>query len=130
MLVQSRKHLRDAGEGYGAHLRFAALVGGMLVGAGVACVLHAMLPALCTDTASRTVERLSRLFKDRSILPDVAAQSSGTLTFVLLLLLSIPLAGALLLLGTHLELAGPMALLVLGVPIAFLCSNPGLDAVE
>lgn len=130
ILADSRDHLRGAGESYFAHLRFAALVGGMLVGAGVACILHSLVPALCTSTASRTVERLTRLFKDRSILPEVAAQSSGTLTMILLLSLALPLATIMLLLSTHLALAGPMALLTLGVPAAYLWSNPALDAVD
>lgn len=130
MLTECRAHLRDAGEGYLEHLRFAALVGGMLIGAGIACVIHALVPAFCTRTASRTVERLGRLFNDRSALPTVAAESSGALTMVLLLLLALPVAGAILLLSSHWGLGVPMVLLTLAVPVTYLVTNPGLDAVE
>lgn len=130
MLVQSRTHLREAGEGYLQHLRFAALVGVMLVAAGIACVLHAIIPAVCTRTASRMVERLARLFKDRSALPEIVRESSGALAFVLLLALSLPLATVLLLFSSHLGYGGPLALLTLAVPAAFLWSNPGLESVE
>jgi hypothetical protein len=129
MLAESRIHLKEAGEGYFDHLRFAALVGSMLLGAGLACILHALVPALCTRTASRIVERLTGLFKDRSTLPRVAQQSSGALVFVLLFALSVPTAASILLLA-HWMIAAPMALLSLGVLAAFLWTNPGLDAVD
>ena len=130
MLADCRAHLREAGEGYFEHLRFAALVGGMLVGAGIACVIHALIPAFCTRTASRTVERLGRLFKDRMALPAVAAESSGALTMALLMLLAVPVAGAILLLSAHWAVGLPIALLTLALPVTYLMTNPGLDAVE
>ena len=35
----------------------------MLVGAGLACIVHGVFPGFCTKTASRTVDELKRLFR-------------------------------------------------------------------
>ena len=43
MLTECKAHLRDAGEGYLEHLRFAALVGGMLIGGILAAPLGALV---------------------------------------------------------------------------------------
>lgn len=130
MLSESRTHLNEAGESYFEHLRFAFLVGTMLVAAGLACVVHSIVPAYCTRTASSMVERLRRLFSDRSQLPAVAEESSGALVFVLLLALAVPVCVAVLFLSARLSLGVPIALLSLGVPLAYLRSNPGLDPVD
>ena len=53
-----RDHLAAVGEDYGAHRRFAFAVGWSMVIAGAACILHGLVPALFTDTASRTIRRL------------------------------------------------------------------------
>src|SRR5688500_10812392 len=55
MLSKSREHLSSAGETYCEHCAFAASVGLMALGAGLACLIHALLPGLrqrpCTETA-------------------------------------------------------------------------------
>ena len=53
-----RSHLDHAGEGYFEHLGVACRIGGLLIAAGAACLVHAVVPALCTDRASRTIRRL------------------------------------------------------------------------
>jgi hypothetical protein len=88
MLHASREHLAGVGESYFEHMRFALLVGGLAIGAGLACVLHAIVPAVCPSTCSRTVNLLQNLFADRRRLPDVVAQSSGLLVFLILVLIS------------------------------------------
>ena len=55
----SRSHLAEAGMGYAAHLRRAFRIGGALVGAGAACLIHGLIPGLFTDKASRTIIRLN-----------------------------------------------------------------------
>ncbi len=53
-----RAHLVQAGESYFEHMGVALRIGGLLIAAGFACLVHAVVPALCTDRASRTVRRL------------------------------------------------------------------------
>jgi hypothetical protein len=51
-------HPRSVGETYGEHLRAAAGFGFALIGAGLACLLHALLPFVFVRTGSETVRRL------------------------------------------------------------------------
>lgn len=129
MLVQSRIHLTEARETYPKHLLFAALVGAMLLGAGLACILHAVIPALCRRTASQTVQAISELFRDRSRLGGVASAMSGSLVLVGLTMLSAAMALPLLMVAGGAVIAFPLALLVVAVPAAYLWSNPDLNPV-
>jgi cation transport ATPase len=128
MFVTARDHLREAGEGYWEHLRFAALVGTMLLAAGIACLVHALAPALCRRSASGIVRLVGELMADRSRLRQTARAASGPLTLVGLLLLGVPPVVLLILGGFH-ALTIPLALLVAGLPVAFLLSNPDLEPV-
>ena len=130
MIALSRRHLVEARESYFQHLAFAGLVGAMLAGAGIACILHALMPAICTRTASQTVQCLTELFRDRSRLRGVASVMSGSLTLVGLLALSVPTSVALLIVARSSIIAIPLALILLAVPAAYLCSNPQLDPVR
>jgi hypothetical protein len=126
----SRAHLVQARESYFEHLRFASTVGAMLAAAGVACTLHAIVPAVCTSTASRTISQLNALLADRSMLPLVAREAGEATAFALLLALCL---GALLLLwitGAAALVALPMSLIALAMPIAMLCTNPELQRLE
>ena len=51
-------HPRSLGESYPEHLRHALEFGGAMIGAGIACVIHALVPALFVRTGSTTVLRL------------------------------------------------------------------------
>jgi hypothetical protein len=51
-------HPRSVGESYTEHFRTAARFGAAMVSAGVACLLHALVPALFERTGSHTVKRL------------------------------------------------------------------------
>ncbi|HWI35360.1 MAG TPA: DUF6356 family protein [Burkholderiales bacterium] len=51
-------HPRSVGETYGEHLRVASGFGLALIGAGIACLLHGLLPFLFVRTGSETVRRL------------------------------------------------------------------------
>lgn len=51
-------HLQEIGESYGAHLRRATRFGGRAVLAGAACLVHAVVPGLFTDTLSRAIRSL------------------------------------------------------------------------
>ena len=66
MIGPSRRHLRDAGEGYVEHLRFATKVGAVAVGGGLACFAHALVPAIFPSTGSRAILRLNELLANRA----------------------------------------------------------------
>lgn len=67
LIGESRAHLDAVGESYAAHRRFAFMVGGSMVGAGLACIVHGLVPAVFTDTASRTIRRLHALIEHREL---------------------------------------------------------------
>ena len=54
------EHPHDLGEGYWEHQRRAFTFEAALILAGGACLLHAIVPALCTRTASNAVVRLHK----------------------------------------------------------------------
>ena len=129
MLTKSRIHLVEAGENYFEHMRFAIGVGMMLVAAGLACIIHGLIPGCCTKTASRTVDELRRLFAERHALASVLQNASGALVLVGLLALTVP-AWALLLLAPGYPLPIATALFALAIPATYLWSNPQLDPVD
>ena len=51
-------HPRSVGESYGAHLMVAGRFGATMIGAGVACLIHALVPGLFASTGSRAIGRL------------------------------------------------------------------------
>ncbi|USI73150.1 DUF6356 family protein [Sphingomonas morindae] len=64
------EHPRAVGEGYFAHMGTALGFAGTLLGAGLACGVHALVPALCERTASRAIARLhDRMVVHRSRQP-------------------------------------------------------------
>jgi len=54
-----REHPASCNESYIEHLINAALFGAKLVIAGIACVVHAILPFLFVNTASARVKKLN-----------------------------------------------------------------------
>jgi len=59
-------HPRDIGESYGEHAGHALYIGARMIGAGVACLVHALLPGLFVRTASHTVDDIQNLMTRRS----------------------------------------------------------------
>jgi hypothetical protein len=53
------KHPHEVGESYGEHMVHAGSVGFTLIGAGLACLVHAILPFVCVNTGSKTIRRLN-----------------------------------------------------------------------
>lgn len=53
-------HPREIGETYGEHCGHALVSGFRLLGAGLACIVHAFLPFLFVNTASDTVRSMNR----------------------------------------------------------------------
>jgi hypothetical protein len=127
MLRASRKHLADAGESYFEHMRFAATVGVLAIGAGLACLLHALIPSVCPRTCSRTGALLQDLFADRRRLAAVSSQSSGVVIFVVLTGLS-TLTAAVMLACIEDALIAALAIgQAYALPTIYLSQNPGLD---
>jgi hypothetical protein len=127
MLKASRAHLAFVDETYFEHMRFALFVGGLTIGAGFACILHAVIPAVCQRSCSRAVGSLQRLFADRSQLPAVALENSALLLFVVLMAISTVTAIA----AAAYTNAGLVGLIVIpqafALPLIFLAQNRGLD---
>jgi hypothetical protein len=130
MLQRSKDHLITAGESYLEHMRFALMVGFVTAGAALACLIHAIVPALCERTCSRTLGQLSLLFSDRGRLGHFEREASGVFTFIALVLLSSATAMLPAALGGGKMLVATMALLAFAIPFAFLSTNPDLEPVS
>jgi len=52
------QHPKNLGETYTQHQRHAFFYAFSLLGAGLAALLHGLVPCLCETTASRTIDRL------------------------------------------------------------------------
>ncbi len=59
-------HPRSIGESYGDHAVTAFGFGARMAAGGVGCMIHALIPALFTDTASRTVGGLEATMRERA----------------------------------------------------------------
>ena len=128
MIVQSRAHLTTAGESYFQHWRFATTVGLMAMAAGIACLIHALVPALCTRTASRTIGLIGELFQDRDRLEEIEARSIEATAFVLLIGLATLIAAPLWLLDTPFVLRLGYTGMTYALPLTLLLTNRELDA--
>jgi hypothetical protein len=127
MLRSSRAHLAEVGETYFEHMRFAFLVGALAAGAGLACMLHALVPALCQTTCSRTVASLQKLFADRSGLAAVASDNSPLILFVLLTGLSWVTALTVAVCTANTLIGLVVIPQAFALPLIFLTQNPQLE---
>ncbi len=59
------EHPKSVGESYGEHLAHASGFGGRMMLAGVACMLHAVLPFIFVRTASRAIDELHTRMRAR-----------------------------------------------------------------
>jgi Family of unknown function (DUF6356) len=59
MLKLFTEHPASVGETYGEHWRFASRTGLTLIGAGLACLVHGLLPCFFVTTGSRIVRGLA-----------------------------------------------------------------------
>ena len=58
MAVSFTQHPHEVGETYGEHFTVAMGFGSAMILGGLACMVHAVLPFLCTRTGSMTIRRL------------------------------------------------------------------------
>lgn len=59
-------HPREVGESYAGHLASAGGFGLQMIAGGICCMIHAVLPFLFVNTASRTMARLHRRMTGRA----------------------------------------------------------------
>jgi len=126
MIGRSRAHLRQAGESYWQHLRFATTFGSLAIAAGIAAMIHAVVPALCMSTASRTVRYLGQLIEDRSKIDAVEREAVEAKAFVLLLLLAAVVVAPLWILPVPNLIRGAYTALAFALPATLLFTNPDL----
>ena len=65
MIEHSKRHLSAAGENYFEHLGAALGISATLARASICCALHAILPSLCTRSASRSIAELHQKLQRR-----------------------------------------------------------------
>jgi hypothetical protein len=130
MIQHSRAHLKDAGETYWQHWRFATTFGLLAVASGLAALLHAVIPALCTNTASRIVRHLGLLLEDRSRIDAIESEAVEARAFVLLLILATAVVVPLWVVGAPLLLKLAYTVLAYALPAALMFSNPELMTTE
>jgi hypothetical protein len=128
MIGRSKQHLIEAGESYFEHLGFAATVGLMALAAGLACLIHALVPALCTRTASRTIGLLNQLLADRGRVSEVRDQSIEAIGGAALIVAAATITVVLLMTAAPVPLAATYGAMALALPITLLLSNPELEA--
>ena len=126
MIARSRSHLRDAGEGYWQHFRFATTFGLLAIAAGLAAIIHAFVPAMCTHTASRIVRHLGQLLEDRSKIDAIESEAVEARAFVLLLIMATAVVVPLWLLGAPIALRIAYTVLAYALPAALMFTNPEL----
>lgn len=128
MIGRSKAHLDAVAETYGQHMRFAGAVGSLMILAGIACLVHALLPALFPDRASGTIRRLHAAIESRAAPEAIFAadeEMDGLLT-----LLALAMLAALMpwLLGAEAIVAAPVSLFALGFPAAaFYAASSGAE---
>jgi hypothetical protein len=130
MIAQSRAHLKAAGEGYWQHFRFATTFGLLAAAAGLAAIIHAFVPAMCTHTASRIVRHLGQLSEDRSKIDAIEGEAVEARAFVLLLILATVVVAPLWVMGAPTTLKLAYTILAYALPATLMLSNPELIVTE
>lgn len=130
MIGQTRAHLRAAGESYWQHFRFATTFGLLAIAAGIAALLHAFIPAICTTTASRIVRHLGQLLEDRTKIDALESEAVEAKAFVLLLILATAVVTPLWLLDAPTALRLTYTVLAYALPAALMFTNPELIRTE
>jgi hypothetical protein len=130
MISRSKDHLRQAGESYWQHFRFATTFGLLAAAAGIAALLHAFIPALCTSTASRIVRHLGQLADDRTKIDAIESEAVEAKAFVLLLILATSVVAPLWLLDAPTSLRVVYTVLAFALPTALMVTNPDLMTTE
>jgi hypothetical protein len=59
------EHPASVDQSYSEHLAFASSVGGNMILAGIACMIHGLLPFLFETTGSRMIARLHKVMLNK-----------------------------------------------------------------
>jgi hypothetical protein len=70
MFASFTRHPKAVGESYGEHMGVAWSFGFTLLGAGLACIVHGILPFAFERTGSQTVRRLNERLSNRGAQAD------------------------------------------------------------
>lgn len=124
MIARSRAHLQLAGETYRQHFRFAATFGLLAIAAGVAALVHALVPGTCTSTASRIVRHLGQLLEDRDKIDAVESEAVEARAFAMLLVLAAALSIPLWLVGAPVAIKAGYTLMAFALPAMLMVANP------
>jgi len=130
MIAQSRAHLRNAGEGYFQHFRFATTFGLLAMAAGIAAILHGFIPGICTSTASRIIRHLGQLIDDRNRIDAIENEAVEARAFVMLLILASAVVAPLWIMDAPTALRVTYTVLAFALPAVLLLSNPELTTGE
>ena len=125
LLDGSRRHLASAGETYWRHLRFATKVGALMLLAGLAALVHAIVPALFPDRASRTLAALEAGLARRSTSEAEAVIGDDALGLLTLLILSLLAAITPWAAMIDAPVAATLSLLAVGFTLAALRAAAG-----
>ena len=98
--------------------------------AGIAAILHAFIPALCTRTASRIIRHLGNLLEDRSKIDAIENDAVEARAFVMLLILATASVAPLWILDAPNTLRITYTVLAYALPAALMISNPELITSE
>lgn len=129
MIGKTRAHLQAADESYWQHFRFATTFGLLAMAAGIAALIHAVIPAACTSTASRIVRHLGHLIEDRGMIDAIERDAVEARAFVLLLLLAAVVVAPLWILDVPTGLRLVYTILAFLLPATLLISNPDLSSL-
>jgi Family of unknown function (DUF6356) len=130
MIAQSRAHLSQAGETYWQHFRFATTFGLLAIAAGVAALIHAILPGTCTCTASRIVRHLGQLVEDRSKIDAVESEAVEAKAFALLLILATAVVAPLWIIDVPMALRLAYTAMAYALPATLMITNPELGLLD
>jgi hypothetical protein len=76
-------HPASVGESYAEHFGVATRFGAIMIGAGVAAVLHGVLPFAFKTTGSRTIVRLHREIAAKRAATAQATEQAKTVEYVI-----------------------------------------------
>ncbi len=128
MIARSRAHLHGAGEDYRQHFRFATNFGLLAIAAGIAALVHAIIPGICTASASRIIRHLGQMLEDRSAIDAAEAEAVEASAFAMLLLGAAVTALPLWLFGAPMALKIGYSLFAFALPAALMVANREVTA--
>ena len=131
-LIVRRASLRGFGSAAAtiAGLEAGIYVWALCAAAGFAALVHALVPAFCTSTASRLVRHLGQLIEHRDQIDAIESEAVEARAFVLLIFLAGALVAPLWLMAAPMGLRIVYTALAFALPATLMISNPELMTRE